>query len=385
MTASDAALDAWLAPQERVDRLRALAAAHGPRFCDLAYANPWDGVPEPVRAALATALASRRRLDFQYTPYGGATFARRAAARALEASHDLRFPWRHVVLTPGAMAALHVAFASVRQAPGDEVVVVTPCWLDVPLYLAQLGLRPVLVPVRAHDLGLDLGAIEKALGPRTRALVLAQPANPTGVLYGADELAALGRMLTALREPPVLVSDECHRDFVLEGRRFVSPAAHYDDTLIVHSFGKRWQIQGQRIGYVAVSPRCPEATERVVRLERLCRAQGFATPTALMQHALPSLLAIPADTSALVRRRAHAVAALRDAGYELRPSDATFFLYPRTPDGDDFGFAEALARDGVLVLPAPVFHHAGHFRISLTASDEMLARALAILAARGAA
>ena len=381
MSEADAALAAWLAPQERADSLRTLAASHGSRFCDLAYANP-HGVPEPVRAALASALGASRRLDFQYTPYGGATIARRHAARDLTASHGLAFGWRNLVLTPGAMAALQVAFRSVLRAAGDEVVVVTPCWIDVPLYLAHLGLRPVLVPVRSEDLHLDLPAIEKALGPRTRALVLAQPANPSGVLYGAGELAALAELLARRPEPPVLISDECHRDFCSGERGFVSPVAVYDDTLVVYSFGKRWSIQGQRIGYVAVSPRCPDAAERVQRLERLCRVQGFATPTALMQLALPALLEVPADTAALLPRRTRSVARLRDAGYELAAPDATFFLYPRTPYGDDFRFAESLAGEGVLVLPAPVFHHAGHFRISLTTPDDVLDRALDVLAAR---
>jgi aspartate aminotransferase len=373
-------LEALFEPQERADRLRALASAHGPRFCDLAYANPHDGVPEPVLAAIEAALRSKRRLDLQYTPYGGAPIARRVAARALAASHDMWFGWRDVVLTPGAMAALHVAFRSVRRAPGDEVVVVAPCWLDVPLYLAERALRPVLIPVRSADLRLDLAAIAAALGPATRAVVISQPANPTGVLYGRDELAALAQLLAARPDPPVLISDECHRDFAF-GAPFVSPALLYDDALVVYSFGKRWFVQGQRIGYVAVSPRAPDRAERARALERLCRSMGFCTPTALMQRALPALLDAPVALDALQRRRARAVAGLRDAGYDLLPSDATWFLYPRTPDGrDDFAFAEALAREGVLVLPAPVFHHRGHFRISLTCSDAVLERALGVLA-----
>jgi aspartate aminotransferase len=111
------------------------------------------------------------------------------------------------------------------------------------------------------------------------------------------------------------------------------------------------------------------------------RVTGFCTPTALMQQALPALLSLRPRLEPFIRRRARALAALEAGGYEVVPSQATFFLYPRTPSGlDDFAFAERLARRGVLVLPAPVFHHRGHFRLSLTASDDMLERALAVLA-----
>jgi aspartate aminotransferase len=262
---------------------------------------------------------------------------------------------------------------------GGEVIVVTPCWLDVPLYLANLGLGARLVPVHPRTLRLDLGALEAALGPATRAVILSQPANPTGQLYGDEELAALGSLLSRAPAPPLLVSDECHRDFVLPPARFQSPVAHYDRTCVVYSFGKRLFLQGQRTGYVAVSPRHPERREYARLLERLMRVTGLCTPTALMQQALGALLALRPSVEVYARRRERALAALERAGYDVVPSQGTFFLYPRTPGGDDLAFTERLARRGVLVLPAPVFHHRGHFRIALTARDEALDRALDVL------
>jgi aspartate aminotransferase len=109
---------------------------------------------------------------------------------------------------------------------------------------------------------------------------------------------------------------------------------------------------------------------------------GFCTPTALMQLAVRRLLdRTPPQLAALEQRRRRAVTALRDAGYELVPPEATFFVYPRSPDPDDFAFATRLAARGVLVLPSALFHHPGHFRISLTATDEMLEEALRALGA----
>jgi aspartate aminotransferase len=390
--AAPAEIDALLAPQERFEALRERALLrNGRRLCDLAYANPYAGPPADVVRAIAAALERRNAgaLDLQYTPYGGATIARRCVADRLSATHTRDpahpFHWRDVVLTPGAMAALTVVLASLT--PGT-ILVVAPCWLDTPLYVAAHGHRCVLVPVRADDHRLDIAAIAAALRAHSdvRAVVLSQPANPTGVVYTEDELRALADALAPTR--PLLVSDECHR--ALAFAPFCSPARLYDDTVVVYSFGKALALQGQRIGYAAVSPRMRDGRAFARALERSCRTLGICTPTALMQRALPALLDVTPDVARVAERSALVYEALVKAGYRCVRPDGTFFLYARVPafradrHGDDFAFAEALAHDGVLVMPSSLFWQPGWFRISVTATDAMLAAAVPILQAHGA-
>ncbi len=382
------AVAACAAPQERFERLRERTLLRkGAQVHDLAYANAHDGPAPDVVAAIRSALAAGRALDLQYTPYGGATLTRRLVADQLSASLHRRIGWRQIVMTPGAMAGLNLLFRAVRrEGHRDEAVVVTPCWLDHPLYLAHLGYELRLVPVDPVTLRLDVDAIARALTANTRLVVLAQPANPTGMVYTKDELCALGEVLREAPSPPLLVSDECHRDVVFADQApMVSPAQHYDATCIVHSFGKSWFMQGQRIGYVAVSPAMPDAAMFAERLVTWCRVMGFCTPTALMQLAVRALLGRQPDLTLIVARRARAVSRLQAAGYDLVPSQGTFFLYPRVPWGmDDFAFAERLAEDGVLVMPAALFHHRGHFRLSLTARDADVDAALDLLCALAA-
>lgn len=383
-------LERLLSLQERFEQLRRDALLRkGPALCDLAYANPYDGPDAAVVAAIREALDSERTLDLQYTPYGGATITRRLIAQQLSDRYGCRFHFRDVILTPGAMAALNVLFRAVRgDDAGGEVVVLTPCWLDYPLYLVQLGLRPILVPVDGRTLRLDLDRLQAALGPATRAVVLSQPSNPTGVIYTREELADLALLLSGLEPRPLLISDECHREVRGLDVPLCSPLELYDETCVVYSFGKSLLIQGQRIGYIAVSPRIAGGRATAELLERICRMMGFCTPTALMQLAVRRLLGIrPSQLDAIERRRRRAATALREAGYELVAPQATFFLYPRSPDPDDFAFVTGLAERGVLVLPSTVFHHHGHFRLSLTATDQMLDTAFRALgeAALGAA
>jgi aspartate aminotransferase len=376
-------LESLLAPQARYDRLRQRhILAAGRQLADLAYANFWDSPASAIVDALRDELTTDRKLQLQYTPYGGLPPARAALADALQTSHGLPYTWRHLLLTPGAMAALHLTFRALCH-PGDEVILCRPCWLDYPVYLAEQGITPVFVDVSPHTQRVDLDALEQAFSPKTRALVLTQPGNPTGLLHDDDDLASIASLLTDTSHRYgnriALISDECHRDVIFSPHLFSSPAQFYDDTFVIYSLGKRLGIQGQRIGYVAIPPQVPDDDILIDVFTKRIRAAGFCTPTALMQRAVAKLIQIPLDLTPIARRREMATRSLRKIGYEVHENEATFFLYPKTPIADDFAFAEGLARLGTFVLPAPVFHHRGHFRISLTASDEMLERALPAL------
>jgi aspartate aminotransferase len=376
-------LESLLLLQERFDCMYEMwSRRNAGRLCDLSYANAYDGPDPAVITAIKQALESTRSRDLQYTPYGGSTTTRRLIADRLRETHAEPFSWRDVILTPGAMAALNVVFRALKTGGRDEVVVLTPCWMDYPLYLVQLGLIPVLVPLNRETFRLDFDAIDHALNADTRALVFSQPANPTGIVYGDDELLRLAQLLRrrypGSSEPPVIISDECHREIVYSPDPPVSPSRHYDSTIIVYSFGKALLMQGQRIGYVAIAPRLRHRDDFQRAAERNCRMMGFCSPTALMQLAVQKLLAYRPDLARFAGRRDRIIRGLRTCGYKVVDSQASFFVYVTSPEPDDFEFAKRLAIQGVIVTPGSLFHDPGHFRISITASDDMIDRALPV-------
>jgi aspartate aminotransferase len=374
-------LESLLLPLERFEQIRRRASRLGDRLADLSYANPYPGAQSAAREAIADALRDERLLDLQYSPFGGQTLARRAVADALAVSHELPWTFKDVVLTPGAMAALHVALRAVANGGGD-VVIPTPCWLDYPLYAAHVGLRARLVELKPPDFALDPDALRDALTPETCAVLLSHPANPTGRSYGRAELAALGAVLEEAESElgcrPTLIADETHRDFVAS--TYLSASSFVMRTIVVYSFGKYHFMQGQRLGYASVSPRHPERERIASEIVRWTRITGVCTPTALMQRTVSRLLALQYDQSWLDAWRQGFVEQLSQAGYHVVQPDATLFVYVQTPlDEDDFSFVDSLALRGVLALPAPVFHHRGYFRISLTGSETMLERGLSEL------
>lgn len=371
-----------LEPLERFERIRRRASRLGDRLADLSYANPYGGVQEKAREILHESLRSERLLDLQYSPFGGKTQSRRAVADSLRESHELPFVFSDIILTPGAMSALQISLQSVGR-PGDEVVIPVPCWLDYPLYVRSLGLEPVLVPVKSGSFDLDPETLSAAISEKTRAVILCQPSNPTGRTLGAGELEDFAAVIHAAEHrfgtEVTVISDETHRDFVPPGG-FRSPGSFWDRTLIVYSFGKYHFMQGQRLGYVAASPKHPDRKKLTEELVLRTRITGIATPTSIMQLAIPGLLALHHDNGWLDIWRERFIRKLSELGYDPVIPDSTMFIYARTPEPHgDFDFTEQLARAGLLVLPAPVFHHEGYFRLSLTGSEWMMERALSIL------
>lgn len=363
-------------PQARLDELRMRAVrAGGAAFADLGYANAWDGASAALKAALHAAIDVEDPLGLQYSPYGGATVARRIAAAALANATGVPFQFRHMVLTPGAMSALSIVFRLLGER-GGNVVIPVPTWLDHPTYAALHGLAPRLVPLREPDFGLDLDAIAGAIDGDTRAIVLTHPGNPTGTLLGTRSLLALGELVQA--RDIVVIADECHRDYVFGGQAFEPIVRHVPKTITVYSYGKRLMAQGQRLGYAAVSPALGAqlAAELILR----ARALGIATPTALMQRALPAIEKLLPPTDRIAARRGQMIERLKSARVEVAGGTATMFVYARAPRGDAWAATESLAEQGVLVCPAPLFHAEGWVRLSTTATDAMLDRAMTAVA-----
>jgi aspartate aminotransferase len=371
------------APLHAFDRLHAdTLRRFGSRAVDLSYPNPRFHLDDRPYRALAE-LASRVTVDdLRYSPFGGFTTARRRVATVLAEQHVLPYSYRDVILTPGATAALNLALATLF-APPDQIMLITPCWMDYPLYLANLGLRSQLV-ASTHDKRLDLPAIEQAWTPHTAGLIISQPASPTGVCYHPDEITGLAALLTRLGQahgrPPLLINDETHRDQLWTGGQVPSPAHVYPHTVSIYSYGKAWQMQGQRTGHLAIHPDITDRDDVRERLITAMRVTGYCAPTALTQHLLTELSPFTPDLGPLADLQDHARRRLRECGYDVVNAAATHFVYVRAPSTGDLGYVEQAARRGVLVMPSRLFHEPGYFRIALNTGAPAMDHALNVLA-----
>jgi aspartate aminotransferase len=236
------------------------------------------------------------------------------------------------------------------------------------------------VTLRGPDYRLDAAAVRAVITPRTRAIIVNSPHNPTGRIYDRTELDALAAVLREAseryRRPVVLISDESYNRVLFDGRSFVSPAEAYPHTLILYTYGKQLLAPGERIGYIAISP---SIHNRVELREAIRFAQivgGWQIPNATLQRAVVDLEALSIDIPALERRRDRLAAALGQLGYEVMIPEATFYMMVRSPIADDRAFTGMLAAHDVFVGPGELFEMPGYIRLSLTANDDMVTRAL---------
>ena len=348
-----------------------------PGIANFAVGNPQE-MPLPAYVdALARALPPQDKDWFAYKLSEPRSQA--AIARSLSARTGLDWDPADVAMTNGGFAALAATFRAILDH-GDEVVFLSPPWFFYEVLILAAGGVPVRVALAPPAFDLDPATIGAAITPRTRAVLVNTPHNPTGRIYPPEALRALGDILAAAGQrqgrPIYLVSDEPYNRIVFDGRAFHSPATVYPSTIVTYSFGKTLLAPGMRIGYIAVPPTMPDREQLRDDVFTSQIASGFAFPNALLQHAIEDLDQLSIDVGALERRRDRVVAALRDMGYATTNPEGTFYVMAQAPIEDDMVFSELLADHGVLVLPGAVVEAPGWFRISLTASDEMVERGL---------
>ncbi len=290
-----------------------------------------------------------------------------------------------VHLTNGTFGALAVILRCLL-APGDEVIVLDPPWFFYDLQVAAAGGRTVHVALDPPHFSPDPAKLHAAITERTRAVVVNSPNNPTGRIYRAEELAGVADVLQRASRgrprPIVLLSDDSYRRIAFDHRAVPSPAVQYPDTVLMHTYGKTTLAPGQRIGWLAVPRTCREREDLRTTAPLVQVALGWAWPDAVLQRAVADLESVRIDIDAMQRRRDVLVAELRAAGYEVSPPEGTFYVLAESPDPHDMAFCDALARDhNTFVLPGSVFRAPGWFRLSLTATDEMVRIAAAALRA----
>jgi aspartate aminotransferase len=356
-----------------------------PKVSDLVLGNPQEmPLPGFVDAIRRHAVP----LDKDWFAYKWSEpAAQDVVAKALREWRGLPFEPEDIALTTGAFGALEAAFRAFLD-PGDEVVFSLPPWFIYEAMLLCADAVPVKVRVRPEDNDLDLDAIASAIGPRTRAVIVNTPNNPTGRIYPPGTLAALADLLTAASQrwgkPIWLISDEPYSRLVFSDAEFHSPSEFYTYTLISYSYGKILLTPGERIGWLALSPSIPDRQPLREAIELSQIAAGWLFPNAVLQYAIDDLELLSIDLADLETKRDRLASELTAAGYDLRVPEGTFYLWVRSPDADDVAFCRRLADQNVLVLPGTVCEVPGYFRISLTASNDMIDRALPAFRAAGA-
>jgi aspartate aminotransferase len=345
---------------------------------DFSLGNPNLPPPERFQAVLRELIDTEGPDAHAYMPNTGYPDVCAAVAGYLAAEQGVPVEPADVIMTCGAAGALNIALKALLD-PGDEVLTPVPCFVEYGFYADNHGGVLKTAPSRP-DFQLDLDAIAAALTPKTKVVLINSPHNPTGAVYSAESLAALGECLARksrdFNRTIYLISDEPYRKVVFDGIVVPSLFSAYPESLVATSYSKDISIPGERIGFAAVNPRATHRKALVAGMALANRILGFVNAPALMQRVVARMQGERTDIGAYQRKRDLLCAGLSAMGYEFVKPAGTFYLFPRSPIPDDVAFAQSLKAERVLVVPGSGFHAPGHFRIAFCVADAVIRNAM---------
>ena len=333
---------------------------------DFSIGNPSVPAPLCVQEEINRLIAQTpAEILHGYTSAAGLPEVRKAVSDYIEKSFGTPMRPELIYMTCGASASLTVTLCALCNA-GDEVVVLTPYFPEYRTFIAQAGatLVEARTDARFH---LDIAALDKAIGKRTKAVIINSPNNPTGAVYGKEELKALSELLTRKSEekgePIFLLSDEPYRELVY-GAEVPYPMNFYPHTVVLYSFSKSLSLAGERVGYIAVSPNCAGAEALYSAVCGAGRSLGYVCAPALFQRVVAKCLGQVSNIGIYRENRDLLLNALRGMGYECIEPEGAFYLFVKSPEKDAGAFSERAKKYELLLVPSDSFGAEGYVRVS---------------------
>jgi len=355
-----------------------MKAEHGlENVYDFSLGNPVVEPPQQVIEALVAAAGTTEPGAHRYMQNAGYPHVRAAVAEHLCGRTGLTFAAGGIVMCVGAGGGLNVIMKTLLD-PGDEVIVLTPFFVEYVFYVDNHGGKVVRVATDDSFLP-DIAAIRAAITDRTKAVLVNSPNNPTGVTYPRATLDAVGALLSEESERRgtriYLISDEPYRYIAYDVE--VPWVYHsYPDTIVVTSHSKDLAMPGERIGFIAPAPGLAGLEELIAGLTFATRTLGFVNAPATQQRAVATLQGTTIDPEIYRQKRDLLLPALREMGLEIVEPTGAFYIFPQTPIPDDVAFVRELQEERILTVPGRGFGCPGYMRISYCVEDATIRNAL---------
>ncbi len=361
---------------------RARAAVVGEEnVFDYSLGNPSIPSPPEVDETVRQILRDTPTLLVHgYTSAVGDAAARRAIADDLNRRYHAGCRGEDFFLGCGAAPELVAVFTALA-VPGGELLAVAPYFPEYKPFAQAAGLEFRVVPPDVPEFQIRLDAVEAMLTPRTQAVLINSPNNPSGVVYTRQTLQTLAELLTRkgaeFGHPIYLISDEPYRELAY-GVEVPFVPLIYPNTIVCYSYSKSLSLPGERIGYIYVPQACADSRALYAAVAGAARSAGHVCAPSLWQRVIARCAHLRPDLAAYDRNRRTLYDALTAMGYEMAKPDGAFYLFIKAPGGDANAFSEkAKARD-LLLVPGDGFGCPGYFRICYCVSHDMIQRSLPI-------
>ena len=346
---------------------------------DFSLGNPSVPAPEEVRKALEELVSFPDTVKIHgYTSAQGDLSVRKAISDNINRRFGVSMTPDLIYMTVGAAASLSITLRALNEDK-DEFIVFAPFFPEYRVFIENAEGVPVVIPA-GKNMSLDLVSFEKALTKNTKGVIINSPNNPSGAVYSEEQIKTLCDILRSKSKefghPIFLISDEPYREIAYDGVFVPYLMNYYDDTVVCYSYSKSLSLPGERIGYIAVSPKCTESGGLYAAICGAGRSLGYVCAPALFQRVAAKCVDCVGDIAAYKKNRDLLTKGLQEYGYEFVTPSGAFYLFVKALEEDANAFSERAKKLGLLLVPSDTFGVKGYVRISYCVSYDLIERSM---------
>lgn len=341
---------------------------------DLSIGNPIIEPPPDFKAELKRLADNPVPGMHRYMENAGYPETRTAVAAQLSLETGMKFTMNDIIMTCGAAGAINVILKTILN-PHEEVILFAPYFPEFDNYIDNHGGVAKVVPTDEKFIP-KLDVLENTITSKTKAVIINSPNNPTGVVYSKDFVNQLSKLLSKkerqLSTHIYLVSDEAYNKLIYDELKYPYVFHHYLQSIVAYSHSKDLALPGERIGHIAVHPKCAQHDELMAGFIHCNRVLGFVNAPALMQHIIRNLQNVTVSIAEYKKKRDFLYNNLTEMGYSIVKPQGTFYMFPKSPLEDAMAFVRELQEYNVLVVPGRSFGTPSYFRIAYCVEDRVI-------------
>ena len=350
---------------------------------DYSLGNPSVPVPSEFNDTIKKLIDELSPMALHgYSQSLGIPAVREKIANSLNRRFGMDYTADHIFMTSGAAGAIAHAVRCVTE-PGDEVLTFAPYFPEYNPYINLSGAQLKVVPPNTKDFQINFEAFSEMLSEKVMAVLINTPNNPSGIAYSEETIKKLAEILTEKSKEYgheiYIISDEPYREILFDNKELIYVSKYYDYTLSCYSYSKSLSVPGERIGYVAINPKCPFAKEMVVMCGQISRGIGHNCPSSIIQLAVAETCDLTADLSVYETNMNLIYDELIDLGFTVVRPGGTFYIFPKALEEDAKIFCEKALKYDLILVPADSFGCPGYFRMAYCIDTEKVKRSLVAL------
>ena len=363
---------------EEGNRLRAKYGAD--KVFDFSLGNPSVPAPDSVREAIIELVNTTDPTVLHgYMSNAGFEDVRQTIAESLNRRFDTKFSAKNLIMTVGAASGLNVILKTILN-PGEEVIVFAPYFLEYGAYVRNYDGVLVEISLDTTTFQPNLAEFEQKITPKTRAVIVNTPHNPTGVVYSEETIKKLSAILEAKQKEfgtvIYLISDEPYRELAYDGVEVPYLTKYYNNTVVGYSYSKSLSLPGERIGYLVIPDEADGSEELISAATIANRTLGCVNAPSLIQKVVAKCVDAKTDLAAYDKNRQALYNGLKECGFECIKPQGAFYLFVKSPVEDEKAFCEAGKKYNILMVPGSSFACSGYVRLAYCVSYETIVNSL---------